>query len=149
MGDAVRAGVSSGQEELFDKITLSGNNVGKMTGLWGTWNASFSNKTLFYRQGGWGGGDRRGPVEASAERRDMARAGTLSFFLLRHRPGVIFKIVFVCFWLCWVFVAARAFSSCDGGALQLQCVAFPLQCLLLLQCVGTRRVGVSSAVCRL
>ena len=79
----------------------------------------------------------------------MARAGTLSFFLLRPRPGVIFKIVFVCFWLCWVFVAARAFSSCDGGALQLQCVAFPLQCLLLLQSVGSRRVGVSSAVCRL
>lgn len=59
------------------------------------------------------------------------------------------KIVFVCFWLCWVFVAARAFSSCDGGTLQLQCVAFPLQCLLLLQSVGSRRVGVSSAVCRL
>ena len=30
MGEAVRAGVSSGQEELFDKVTLSGNNVGKM-----------------------------------------------------------------------------------------------------------------------
>ena len=36
MGEAVRAGVSRRQEELLDKITLLGNNVGKMTGLWGT-----------------------------------------------------------------------------------------------------------------
>ena len=36
-----------------------------------------------------------------------------------------------------------------GDALQLQCVAFSLQCLLLLQRMGSRRGGVGSAVHRL
>ena len=36
------------------------------------------------------GGERMGPVEASAERRNRARVGTLSFSLLRHLPNAIF-----------------------------------------------------------
>ena len=64
---------------------------------------------------------------------------------------VVFKIYFIfgCVafsWLRCVFVAAhRLFSSCgEGGCSSLRCVGFSLWWLLLLQSMGSRRVGFSS-----
>ena len=39
----------------------------------------------------------------------------LPFFL--NKILFIFKIYFVIFWLCWVFIAVRAFSSCGEWGL--------------------------------
>ena len=54
------------------------------------------------------------------------------------------------FWLCWVFVAARRLSlvEASGGYSSLQCSAFSLWWLLLLQSTGSRRVGFSSCSTR-
>ena len=99
-----------------------------MTGLWGTQNASFSNKTLFCSQRGWDGGDRRGPVEASVERRNMARVGILCFFLLRHLPNVIFKKLYLfAFGFAGSLLLLGLFSSCDGGMLS-SCSVQPSHC---------------------
>ena len=55
-------------------------------------------------------------------------------------------ILFICFWLCWVFVAARGLSlvAASEGYSSLQCAGFSLQWLLLLQSTGSRRMGFSS-----
>ena len=86
MVGGVRAGTYRREEELFDQIigcTVWGKDVGKMTGLWGAWNATLSSKSLFCSRGE--------PLEASAERRNTARVGTLTFFSLWHLPNVLFK----------------------------------------------------------
>ena len=49
--------------------------------------------------------------------------GIFSFqFLLKSHPlqNYFFKYNFISFWLCWVFVAAQAFSSCSKHAQSLQ-----------------------------
>ena len=50
------------------------------------------------------------------------------------------------FWLCWVFIAVRGLSlvATSGGYSSLQCAGFSLQWLLLLQSVGSGRMGFSS-----
>ena len=54
--------------------------------------------------------------------------------------------LFICFWLCWVFVAVRGFSlvAVSGGYSSLQCMGFSLQWLLLLWSTGSRHTGFSS-----
>ena len=48
--------------------------------------------------------------------------------------------IYLCFWLCWVFVAGRGLSlvAASGGYSLLRCVCFSLQRLLLLQSMGFR-----------
>ena len=55
-------------------------------------------------------------------------------------------ILFIYFWLCWVFVAARMLSlvATSGGYSSLQCAGFSLWWLLLVRSTGSRRVGFSS-----
>ena len=57
-----------------------------------------------------------------------------------------FSILFIYFWLCWVFVAARGLSlvAASGGYSSLQCAGFSLQWLLLLWSTGSRHTGFSS-----
>ena len=52
-------------------------------------------------------------------------------------------ILFIYFWLCWVFVAARRLSLvvASEGYSSLQCAGFSLQWLLLLRSTGSRRAG--------
>ena len=52
-------------------------------------------------------------------------------------------ILFTYFWLCWVFVAACGLSlvAVSGGYSSLRCAGFSLRWLLLLQSMGSRRVG--------
>ena len=47
------------------------------------------------------------------------------------------------FWLCWVFIAARAFSLvlASGGYSPVECKAFSLQGLVLRQRTGSRALG--------
>ena len=54
--------------------------------------------------------------------------------------------LFICFWLCWVFVAAHGLPlvAVSGGYSSLRCTGFSLQWLLLLQSMGSRHVGFSS-----
>ena len=54
-------------------------------------------------------------------------------------------ILFIYFWLCWVFVAARGLSLVveSGGYSLLQCAGFSLWWLLLWS-TGSRRSGFSS-----
>ena len=54
--------------------------------------------------------------------------------------------LFIYFWLCWVFVAARRLSLvvASGGYSSLWFAGFPLRWLLLLRSTGSRRVGFSS-----
>ena len=62
------------------------------------------------------------------------------FFFIR------FFFIIICFWLCWVFVAACGLSlvvaSRDYSSLG--CMGFSLRWLLLLWSTGSRRVGFSS-----
>ena len=62
----------------------------------------------------------------------------LSFFLI--------YFIFIYFWLCWAFVAARGLSPVaeSGGHSSLQCTGFSLRWLLLLQSMGSRCTGFSS-----
>ena len=57
-----------------------------------------------------------------------------------------FKFIFIYFWLHWVFVAAHGLSlvAASGDYSSLQCTSFSLQWLLLLQSMGSRRMGFSS-----
>ena len=54
--------------------------------------------------------------------------------------------LFVYFWLCRVFVAARGLSlvAVSGGSSSLRCAGFSLWWLLLLRSTGSRRAGFSS-----
>ena len=56
------------------------------------------------------------------------------------------SVLFVCFWLCWVFVASRAFSlvAAIWGYSLVWCAGFSLQWLLLLQSMGSRACGLRS-----
>ena len=56
------------------------------------------------------------------------------------------KFLFIYFWLCWVFVAARGLSlvAVRGGYSSLTCTGFSLWWLLLLQSTGSRSAGFSS-----
>ena len=59
----------------------------------------------------------------------------LFVLILRLQISFFLKIIlFIYFWLCWVFIAARAF-------LQLQHTSFSLQQLLLLQNTGCKTCG--------
>ena len=59
--------------------------------------------------------------------------------------------LFVCFWLCWVFVAAHRLSlvATNGGYSSLQCVGFSLRRRLLLWSTGSRGRASVVAACRL
>ena len=52
-------------------------------------------------------------------------------------------ILFIYFWLCWVFVAARGLSLvvARGAYSLLRCPGFSLRWLLLLQSMNSRHVG--------
>ena len=54
--------------------------------------------------------------------------------------------LFIYFWLCWAFVAARRLSlvTVSGGYSLLRCVGFSLWWLLLLQSMGSRHASFSS-----
>ena len=54
--------------------------------------------------------------------------------------------LFIYFWLCWVFIAVYGLSLvvASGGYSSLRCAGFSLWWLLLLQSMGSRRVGFSS-----
>ena len=54
--------------------------------------------------------------------------------------------LFIYFWPCWVFVAARGLSlvAASGGYSSLQCAGFSLPWLLSLWSTGSRHVGFSS-----
>ena len=56
------------------------------------------------------------------------------------------KNLFIYFWLCWVFLAARRLSLVvvSGGYSSLLCAGFSLRWLLLLRSTGSRRAGFSS-----
>ena len=58
--------------------------------------------------------------------------------------------LFIYFWLCWVFVAARGLSLVvvSGGYSSLRCAGFSLQQLLSLWSMGSRHVGFSSCSTR-
>ena len=64
---------------------------------------------------------------------------SVSKFLLKL---YLFIYLFNC-WLCWVFMAARAFSLvlASGGYSPVECKAFSLQGLLLWQTTGSRALG--------
>ena len=66
-------------------------------------------------------------------------------------PGLLFfnklfYFIYIYFWLCWVFVAARGLSLVEvsGGYSSLLCAGFSLRWLLLLRSTGSRRAGFSS-----
>ena len=67
---------------------------------------------------------------------------------LCHQGSPVFLkiILFIYFWLCWVFIAARGLSlaAVSGGYSLLQCARFSLWWLLLLQNTGSRCAGFSS-----
>ena len=54
--------------------------------------------------------------------------------------------LFIYFWLCWVFVAARGLSpvAVSRGYSLLRCACFSLRWLLLLPSMGSRHVGFCS-----
>ena len=58
----------------------------------------------------------------------------------------LFILFIICFWLCWVFVAAHRLSlvAVSRGYSSLRCTGFSLRWLLLLQSTGSRRAGFSS-----
>ena len=64
--------------------------------------------------------------------------GPLDFFFLVN--------LFIYFWLCWVFVAARGLSlvAASWGYSSLRCAGISLWWLLLLRSMGSRCVGFSS-----
>ena len=54
----------------------------------------------------------------------------------------LFIYLFIYFWLCWVFVCARAFSSCGGGGhSSLRCTGLSLSRPHLLRGTSSRRAG--------
>ena len=59
--------------------------------------------------------------------------------------GIFKKLIhsFIHFWLHWVFVAACRLSlvAASGGYSSLRCTGFSLRWLLLLQSMGSKRVG--------
>ena len=66
--------------------------------------------------------------------------------LLLHLYFLNLFILFIYFWLCWVFVAARELSLvvASRGYSLLRCTGFSLRWLLLLWSTGSRRMGFSS-----
>ena len=54
--------------------------------------------------------------------------------------------LFICFWLRWVFVAARGLSLVAVSRVYtlLRCTGFSLRWLLLLRSMGSKRTGFSS-----
>ena len=50
----------------------------------------------------------------------------------------IILFLFIYFWLCWVFVAVQAFSSCDGGGYSVVVVRRLLIAVVCL--IGERRL---------
>ena len=58
----------------------------------------------------------------------------------------IIIMLFIYFWLCWVFLAARGLSlvAGSGGYSSLWCAVSSLQWLLLLQSTDSRLMGFSS-----
>ena len=75
---------------------------------------------------------------------DSWQLGVACFSIYVHGGrGFFFKIYFIYFWLCWVFVAARGLSlvGVSGSYSLLWCVGFSLWWLLLLWSTGSRCVG--------
>ena len=72
----------------------------------------------------------------------------IGYFLQKSTDFFSFNlfILFIYFWLCWVFVAARRLSLVvvSRGYSSLQCTGFSLRWLLLLWNRGSRRTGFSS-----
>ena len=69
------------------------------------------------------------------------RGGQYFIYLL-----IYFKIhLFIYFWLCWVFIAARGLSlvAASGGCSWLRCAGFSLRWLLLFQSMDSRHTGFS------
>ena len=60
-----------------------------------------------------------------------------SFFL------ILFIYLFVCFWLCWVFVSVRGLSlvAASGGHSSSRCACLSLLRPLLLRSTGSRHAG--------
>ena len=73
---------------------------------------------------------------------DLLQQLGLSFFFFFNK----FIYLFIYFWLCWVFVAARGLSlvAVSGGYSSLWCMGFSLQWLLSLRSTGSRCAGFSS-----
>ena len=63
-----------------------------------------------------------------------------------HLKAMIYFILFIYFWLCWVFVAEGGLSlvAVSGGYSSSWCMGFSLRWLLLLRSTGSRRAGFSS-----
>ena len=73
----------------------------------------------------------------------------MACFPLHRRAQVLsrlLRILFIYFWLCWVFVAARGLSlvAASGVSSSLRCAGFSLRWLLLLWSMGSRHTGFSS-----
>lgn len=56
-----------------------------------------------------------------------------------------FLSFFICFWLCWVFIAGRLFSGC--GTLWLRCASFSLRWFPFLQSAGSEARGLPQLRC--
>ena len=75
---------------------------------------------------------------------------TGTHYLTQEHTFIYYKkfyfILFIYFWLCWVFAAARGLSlvAVNGGYSSLQCEGFSSQWLFLLWSMGSRHAGFSS-----
>ena len=69
-----------------------------------------------------------------------------SFVHVFHFLWLFKNFLFIYFWLCWVFVAARGLSlvAVSGGYSSLRCVGLSLWWLLLLRSMGSKHAGFSS-----
>ena len=85
---------------------------------------------------------------------DMGLDECLTFHLnktlKRYFPQCCLLLLFLIYWLCWVFVAARGLSlvAASRGYSSLWCEGFSLLWLLLLRSTGSRRAGFSSCASR-
>ena len=71
----------------------------------------------------------------------------ISFYVNTTTSLSILFCFLICFWLCWVFVAACGLSVVvvsRGYFSLLQCVGFSLRWLFLLRSMGSRGAGLSS-----
>ena len=72
--------------------------------------------------------------------------GCIKWWLFIYFIFINLFILFIYFWLCWVFVAARGLSllAASGGYSSLRCAGFSLRWLLSLWSTGSRPAGFSS-----
>ena len=104
---------------------------------------------------GWGRGNCSRAVCHLQQRVCKTQVWTLNSEYIKQDSSVHFTStkcsalncnLFIYFWLCWVFIAARAFLWLwrVRAALQSRCTGFTLQWLLLWQSMGSRHAGTSS-----